>query len=242
LVCFLAIAPASAFQSATASESMKEIIAHSDGLTALELQYVYSDNSLGREKIWTDYIVSPGESFCGNLERILSGKDEKRDLTQVIFSTVSKDTRISYQLSEKSVFEKLSEPVPFPEKMSIEAPANSVNIAGDKFSILATLSHTFGLSRNGRTLSSYWATSTTSPSTVLSVMSAETRIKVWSGYWADSYYVGKTLFNTPSVTASDGSTYTMTPGTYKQFAHFQGYNEGNVPYSADYDNPSFVVS
>jgi len=223
--------PASAFNAESACASMKEILAQSGDLTALELQYGYSDGSLGRLKLWTEYVVSPGESFCANLERTLTQGNEDRTLSRVIFTTVAHDSRVSYQLSEKSVFERLSEPVAFP------AGESSEGTDGTRGSPDST---EFDKELDGRALSRYWARS--DDSTTFHVMSAETRIKIWSGgQWADSYYVGDTRFYTTYAYANDPYDYTMTPGTYKQFAHFQGYDNNNVWYSLDQDKPQFVV-
>ena len=152
LVCLLAIGTVSAYQPDTASASMKEIIAQSGNLSALELINEHTDGSVGTEKVWTGHIVSPEDSFCKGLERNLADSNgEGKNLSQVVFSTVAGSTRVSYTLSDQSKFVRLPNPIAFPEGKSPNVNASSSNTM---FSPLYsyTISNTFGKTLSGRRL------------------------------------------------------------------------------------------
>jgi len=225
LVCILIVGAASAYDPDAACASLKEVIAGSGDLTALELVYEYSDGSVGCMKLWTESVIHPDETLCASLERVLGEERKANSISRVILTLVIGEKRVSYELSpEKSVFIKLHMPVAFPvlsSKIETEFCSLVNNVNGMKYNY--ELNHDYNCTPNGYSIS-YWAESETNPDTTLPVMTAETWIKRWNGYrWVDSCYTGDTEFNTDEVYAPGGPV-TLQTGTYKQFANFEGYH------------------
>jgi len=79
LICLLAVGTASAYDADTACTSLKEVVAGSDDLTALELVAEYSDGSLSVMKLWTESVINPEETLCARLEYILEEDRERND-------------------------------------------------------------------------------------------------------------------------------------------------------------------
>jgi hypothetical protein len=70
-VCLPAVDTASAYDADTACASLKEVVAGSDDLTALELVAEYSDGSLSVMKLWTESVSYPRETLCTGFNHIL---------------------------------------------------------------------------------------------------------------------------------------------------------------------------
>jgi hypothetical protein len=119
LICLIAISTASAYDADTACASLKEIIAGSNDLTALELVVEYTDGSSSAIKLWTDSVIDPEETLCTSVHRTIEMAGEPTNLSRVILSLVADTERVSYKLSpETSVFGELPEPVEFPGDLS----------------------------------------------------------------------------------------------------------------------------
>jgi hypothetical protein len=243
LICMLTINAASAYDTNIACSSLKDVIAKSGDLTAIELFAEYSDSSITAMKIWTENVIGPEESLCTSLNRWIEKGDKEKDIPRIILTTISSKDRVSYELSsDKSVFIKLQEPVAFPVLSSkIEIKLSSlVNIVnGVKYNY--ELNHDYDCTPNGYSIS-YWSGSDTNPATTLPVMTAETWIKKWNGLrWVDSCYTGDTDFYTDEVYASGGPV-TLQTGTYKQFANFEGYHIDYTWYEEYHDeDDSFSI-
>jgi hypothetical protein len=239
LVCLLAIGTVSAYDPDTACTSLKEIIAGSGDLQALELVYDYSDGSVGCMKLWIENTIDPDETLCNSLKEILNSKERKVDFSRIVFTTVAGDARISYELSpEKSVFLKIPKAVKFPDLGALTKEFGSTLpdvTAGLKLDYGPF--HDFNYTLNGNSVT-YWAESWTNPSTTLPVMTAETRILKKSGFrWVDSCYSGNTEFYVTNIETLSVSP-PLPTGTYKQTAHFEGYKADYSWYEEDRENPN----
>ncbi len=239
LVCILIVGAASAYDPDAACASLKEVIAGSGDLTALELVYEYSDGSVGCMKLWTESVIHPDETLCASLERVLGEERKANSISRVILTLVIGEKRVSYELSpEKSVFVKLPESEKFPDLSALTKEFGcTLTDATTGLKLDYGPYNECNYTKNGNSVT-YWADSITNPATTLPVMAAETRILKRLGFtWVDSCYVGNTVFYTPSVNAQDGPT-TLQAGTYKQTAHFQGYKADYSWYEEDQENPN----
>jgi len=245
LICLLAVGTASAYDADTACTSLKEVVAGSDDLTALELVAEYSDGSLSVMKLWTESLIGPEEALRAELERTLEEEGKGNDLSRVILTLVSGEKRVSYELSpEKSVFVELDQPVEFPDISAknsdrINGPINAMNDLRDDYD----LDHEYDNTESNPF--TFYAQSTTTPATTLRVMTAESWVKKWSGIrWVDNCYVGDTQWYAQNVRAdNDEDPVTLQTGTYKQFANFEGYHMNNTWYEEYHDEASsFVIS
>ena len=243
LICLLAIGTVSAYDVDTACTNLKEVVAGSDDLTALELVAEFLDGSVSAMKLWTESVINPEETLCARLEYILEEDRERNDLPRVILTLVSGEKRVSYELSpEKSVFVELDQPVVFPDIS--EKNSGGVN---DLMNIMNGLRYDYVLDHEYDNSESnpftFYAQSTTNPETTLPVMTAESWVKKWSGIrWVDSCYSGDTKWNTKNVYAAGGPV-TLQSGTYKQFANFEGYHTDYTWYEEYHDEAnSFVIS
>ena len=61
LICLLAIGTVSAYDVDTACTNLKEVVAGSDDLTALELVAEFLDGSVSAMKLWTESVINPEE-------------------------------------------------------------------------------------------------------------------------------------------------------------------------------------
>ena len=243
LICLLAVDTASAYDADTACTSLKEVVAGSDDLTALELVAEYSDGSLSVMKLWTESVINPEETLCARLEYILEEDRERNDLKRLILTLVSGEKRVSYELSpDKNVFVELDQPVEFPD-----ISAKNSGGVNDLMNIMNGLRYDYVLDHEYDNSESnpftFYAQSTTNPETTLPVMTAESWVKKWSGIrWVDSCYSGDTKWNTKNVYAAGGPV-TLQSGTYKQFANFEGYHTDYTWYEEYHDEAnSFVIS
>jgi len=237
LVCLLAIGTVSAYDPDTACTSLKEVIAGSGNLTALELVFDYSDGSIGCIKLWTENIIDPSGSLCNNLEEIINPRNTKRDLSRIVFTAVAGDDRISYELSpEKSLFIKLPEAEVFPNLSTLTKEfGNTLPHPTDSLRLSYGPFHDLGYTRTGSSVT-YWAKSWTDPATTLPVMTAESRILMKSGLkWVDSCYTGNTKFYVKNILAQSTSP-PLPTGTYKQTAHFEGYKADYSWYEQNLEN------
>ena len=241
LVCLLVVGTASAYDADTACTSLKEVVAGSDDLTALELVAEYSDGSLSVMKLWTESLIGPEEALRAELERTLEEEGKGNDLSRVILTLVSGEKRVSYELSpEKSVFVELDQPVEFPDISArkpdrINGPINAMN--GLKYDYV--LSHDFD--NSGSNPFSCYVTSYTEPPTTLPSMSIGSWILKRSGIrWVDCIYIGATQTNVKSL-YQEALGKTLQSGTYKQTAHFEGYHTDYSWYEIDDEYPSFTI-
>ena len=79
LICLLAIGTVSAYDVDTACTNLKEVVAGSDDLTALELVAEFLDGSVSAMKLWTESVINPEETLCARLEYILE-EDRKETI------------------------------------------------------------------------------------------------------------------------------------------------------------------
>lgn len=241
LVCLLAIGTVSAYDPDTACTSLKEVIAESGDLQALELLFEYSDESVSYLKIRTDGLPNVEGDMSTNLQkRLLTDDDGTRTLSRVILTTVEGDYRISYILSpEKSVFKELPVAIDFPALIG-DDPESITTDALNLIRYNYSLTHQANKTLNGAAVT-HWARSDTSPSTILPFMGAETRIKKKVGLHWDTYLLaGNTQNNVPNIYA-EGGPFTLPSGTYKQTAHCQGNYVDGIPYSWDYTGAEFTI-
>ncbi len=116
LICLLVTGTVSAYDTNIACKSANETITETENITELELVAFYSDYSLRQFKIWTECILNPEESVCGQIYRYIEERDAGVELSEMILTTVAGDERVSYKLSpETSMFVKMPEPIDFPD-------------------------------------------------------------------------------------------------------------------------------
>ena len=205
LICLLAIGTVSAYDVDTACTNLKEVVAGSDDLTALELVAEFLDGSVSAMKLWTESVINPEETLCARLEYILEEDRERNDLKRLILTLVSGEKRVSYELSpDKNVFVELDQPVEFPD-----ISAKNSGGVNDLMNIMNGLRYDYVLDHEYDNSESnpftFYAQSTTNPETTLPVMTAESWVKKWSGIrWVDSCYSGDTKWNTKNVYAAGG--------------------------------------
>jgi len=241
LVCLLIVGAASAYDPDAACASLKEVIAGSGDLTALELVYEYSDGSVGCTKLWTESVIHPEETLCASLERALGEERKANSISRVILTLVTGEIRVSYELSpDKSVFVKLTEDEKFPDLSALTKEFGStLTDATNGLKLDYGLTHYCDSSRSNPL--SYYARSDTQPATIFPVMSAETRILKKLGFrWVDSCYTGNTAFYQDHIYAPGGPV-TLKAGTYKQTGHFQGYDAGYQWYEQDQERTPFTI-
>ncbi len=244
LICLLAAGTASAYDADTACASLKEVVAGSDDLTALELVAEYSDGSLSVMKLWTESLIGPDEALRAELERTLEEEGMGNDLSRVILTLVSGEKRVSYELSpDKNVFVELDQPVVFPDISARvkEMSGTATPDGGGDLKLRYGLYHEFD--NSGSNPFTFYARSDTDPATILPVMSAQTWILKRSGIrWVDHSYRGKINTYVDYIIADNyDSPLNLQSGTYKQTAHFQGYMADNSYYEFDGEKPSFTM-
>lgn len=241
LICLIAITTASAYDADTACVSLKEVIAGSNDLTALELVAEYSDGSVSTMKLWTDSVIAPEETLCTSLQKIIDEGGKGNDLSRVILTLVANRQRVSYELSpEKSVFVALPEPVEFPDSSIVRdtsdtAAASRENDLNRNYALIHESWHASG------NPFSFWIRSVTTPPTTMYVMSVQTWIKRQVGArWVDSCYAGNTQFGANNVSASGGPV-TLQSGTYKQIDKFSGYHANLTWYEENRESTTFPI-
>ena len=241
LVCLIAISTASAYDTDTACASLKEVIAGSNDLTALELVSEYSDDSVSVIKLWTDSVIGPEETLCTSLDQTIEENEKGDELSRVILTLVTNKQRVSYELSpEKSVFVELPEPVEFPDSSiaRVTTDTAATSRGNDLNRNYALIHESWHASGNPF---SFWIRSVTSPQTTMYVMSVSTWIKRQVGArWVDSCYAGKTQFGAQNVNASGGPL-TLQSGTYKQFDTFSGYHANYTWYEENRESATFPI-
>ena len=242
LICLIAISTASAYDADTACASLKEVIAGSNDLTALELVAEYADGSFSTIKLWTDSVIGPDETLCTSLGQTIEENGKGDELSRVILTLVATDERVSYELSpEKSVFVALPEPVEFPDSPIVRVTTDTAATSrGNDLNRNYALNHDFNYTLNGNSIT-FWAESVTVPPTTMYVMSVQTWIKRQVGWrWVDSCYAGKTQFGAQNVSVSEGPV-TLQSGTYKQIAKFSGYHANYTWYEEDREKVPFTI-
>ncbi|KUG14816.1 hypothetical protein ASZ90_015542 [hydrocarbon metagenome] len=241
LICLIAISTASAYNADTACASLKEVIAGSNDLTALELVAEYADGSFSTIKLWTDSVIDPEEALCASLHQTIEEVGERNDLSRVILTLVADRQRVSYELSpEKSVFVALPEPVEFPDSSIVRVTTDTAATSRGN-----DLNRNYELIHNSWHASenpfSFWIKSETSPPTTMYVMSVSTWIKRQVGArWVDSCYAGNTQFSANNVSASGGPL-TLQSGTYKQIDKFSGYHANYTWYEENRESATFPI-
>ncbi len=242
LICVLVVGTASAYDADTACASLKEVVAGSDDLTALELVAEYSDGSLSVMKLWTESLIGPEEALRAELERTLEEEGMVNDLSRVILTLVSGEKRVSYELSpEKSVFVELDQPVEFPDIFARvkEMSGTATPDGGGDLKLRYGLYHEFDNSESNPF--SCYVTSYTEPPTTLPYMSIGSWILKRSGIrWVDCIYIGTSTTYVDSIYRGVSGR-TLQSGTYKQTAHFQGYHTDYSWYKIDDEYPSFTI-
>ncbi len=241
MVCLLTIGTVSAYDSDTACTSLKEVIAASGDLDALELVYGYSDGSIGYIKIWTDNCPDAREEIVLDLQdRLKSNEDKGRTFSKIVFTAVNGEKRTSYELSQKqSIFKSLLKAVEFPVKVP-EIEFSTGDDARNPNLVKSNPLFEYYVTQDGSYYTQY-AHSYTSPLAYYPFMTVDTYIQKRVGLsWQTSRFVGSTLSNVHEHAQSDGP-FTLSTGTYRQKAHFSGVRDDYSQYSVDYYGPEFSV-
>ena len=241
LVCLLIVGAASAYDPDAACASLKEVIAGSGDLTALELVYDYSDGATSCLKIWTESCPNAGEEMVTALqEAFKQNADKKRDFSRVVFTAVAGMERTSYELSPKtSTFVMLAEAIKFPLDIPefediVEDEIEPGNLVRDNplfdYNVIPDEGYY-----------TQFAYSYTNPMAYYPFMTAETRLLKKVGYrWQTHRVYSNTDSYVPAIEARDGP-FTLSSGTYRQKAHFSGVRDDYSQYSEDFYRPQFSV-
>ncbi len=242
LVCILIVGAASAYDPDAACASLKEVIAGSGDLTALELVYEYSDGATSCLKIWTESCPNAGEEMVTDLqEAFKENAAKKRDFSRVVFTAVAGKERTSYELSPKtSTFVMLAEAIKFP----LDIPEFE-DIVEDEIEpgnlVRYNPKYLFDVIPEGGSYYTQYAYSYTDPVAYYPFMTAETRLLKKVGLrWQTHRVTSITDSYVPDIDARDPN-FALTSGEYRHRAHYSGVRDDYSSYSDDKIGEQFTV-